>query len=184
MGSVQGARWCGLFPWSVSLPEERERGCPGRPAWWLQIVEDPRHDPRLRFQGRGTGEVQSDFAVQGRLSLEDPQEHFGALRRTATTHQFGDAVSDLSGTRRACQHEAGQFWRSSQTQILPFALLFCVSNSIYPEVSAAELGSLKCCSGSSRLSRPCTVRPLCTSPALLRSTLRPALCRGFSTTHI
>ena len=43
----------------------------------LQIVEDPRHDPRLRFQGRGTGEVQSDFAVQGRLSLEDPQEHFG-----------------------------------------------------------------------------------------------------------
>ena len=27
---------------------------------------------------------------------------------------------------------------SSQTQILPFALLFCVSDTIYPEVSAAE----------------------------------------------
>ena len=26
----------------------------------------------------------------------------------------------------------------SQTQILPFKLLFCVSDSIYPEVSAAE----------------------------------------------
>ena len=43
----------------------------------LQIVEDARHSPRLRFQGRGTGEVQRDFAVQGRLSLEDPEEHFG-----------------------------------------------------------------------------------------------------------
>ena len=27
---------------------------------------------------------------------------------------------------------------SSQTQILPFTLLFCVSDTIYPEVSAAE----------------------------------------------
>ena len=26
----------------------------------------------------------------------------------------------------------------SQAQILPFALLFCVSDTIYPEVSAAE----------------------------------------------
>ena len=61
-----------------------------------------------------------------------------ALRRAASTHRCGDAVSGLSSTRRACQHGAGQFWMSSQTQILPFTLLFCVSDTIYLEVSAAE----------------------------------------------
>ncbi|MGY2896178.1 hypothetical protein, partial [Deinococcus sp. UYEF24] len=36
-----------------------------------------------------------------------------------------------------------QFWMSSQTQILPFALPFCVPDTIYTEVSAAELRSNK-----------------------------------------
>ena len=34
----------------------------------------------------------------------------------------------------------------SQTQILPLMLLFCVSDSIYPEVSAAEIRFIKCVS--------------------------------------
>ena len=40
-------------------------------------MKDPRHDPRLGVERSDTGDVQSDLAVQGRLSLEDPQEHFG-----------------------------------------------------------------------------------------------------------
>ena len=42
----------------------------------LQIVNDPRHDLRLRLQRRGTREVQRNLAVQGRLRLEDAEQHF------------------------------------------------------------------------------------------------------------
>lgn len=62
----------------------------------------------------------------------------GALRRAATTRQFGDAVSGLPSMRPACQYGAGRFWKSSQAQVLPFTLLFCPPDAIYTEVSAAE----------------------------------------------
>ena len=39
-------------------------------------MKDPRHDSRHGVERSGTGEVQSDLAVQGRFGLEDPKEHF------------------------------------------------------------------------------------------------------------
>ncbi|GGR07644.1 hypothetical protein GCM10008957_20410 [Deinococcus ruber] len=43
----------------------------------MEVVEDPRHDPRFGVERSGTGEVQRNLSVQGRLGLQDPQEHFG-----------------------------------------------------------------------------------------------------------
>ena len=51
----------------------------------LQIMKDPRHDPRLGVERSTAGEVQSDLAVKGRFGLEDPKEHFSELQQRVSS---------------------------------------------------------------------------------------------------
>ena len=39
-------------------------------------MKNPRHNAGLGIERGGTGDVQRNFAVQGRFCLEDAQEHF------------------------------------------------------------------------------------------------------------
>ena len=48
-------------------------------------MKDPRYNAGLGIERGRTGEVQRDLAVYGRLSLQNPEQHFGEpLQRIGT----------------------------------------------------------------------------------------------------